>query len=146
MSESSQNQQRQGRPFNFSLIVSGLFVVIIALLAVLWKSERSARIGAEQDLAKMLQEYRLRGEQQTLHAELGRMLAARRAQTVAPFGREDLVATKKMDLNGKDRQVLEINAEAGQRLGFRAGDVIVVSEAPTARTQPAGAASTPPRP
>ena len=60
--------------------------------------------------------------------------------TGRPFTRADLVATRDVRLDGKNRQALHITAEAGRRLGFRTGDVIVVSEAPTARTQPAGTA------
>lgn len=133
-------QQKVPTPLNFSVIVSGLFVVIIALLAVLWMRERAAGAKAQKDLAGMKQMCK----DMALREMTMRMMMEGSAGR--PFTRADLVATRDVRLDGKNRQALHITAEAGRRLGFRAGDVIVVSEAPPARTQPAGAASTPPRP
>lgn len=147
MSEPSQEVQRQVRtPINFSLIVTGLFLVIIALLAFLWMRERAARFKAQADLAQMEQQYRQVGKQRVLQDTLNRMLATKSGRGVEPFARADLVATRDVRLDGENRQVLEIRAEAGRRLGFGAGDVIVVSKAPAAATQPASKPSTGSRP
>lgn len=129
-----------------SLIVTGLFVVIIALLAFLWMRERAAGAKAQKDLAGMRQQCVQMGKQLALQEGINNMLAAQRAGRVQPFARADLVATREVRLDGKNRQALHITAEAGRRLGFRAGDVIVVSEAPPAATQPASKPSTGSRP
>ncbi len=139
MSEASTEEQRQAQsPFNLSLIVSCLFVVIIALLAFLWRRERSAGAKAQKDLVgmrKMCKEMALR--EMTI-----RMQAAGSAGRVHPFTRADLVATREVRLDGKNRQVLEITGAAGLRLGFGAGDVILVSKLPSPATEPASKPST----
>lgn len=137
MSEASTEEQRQVQaPFNLSLIVSGLFVAIIALLAFLWMRERSAGAKAQKDLAGMRQAYDLALREMTT-----RMMMEGTTRGVQPFGRADLVATRKVQMDDKKLQILEITAAAGRRLGFGTGDVIVVSKAPPA-TKPASKPST----
>ena len=138
MSEASTEEQRQVQaPFNLSLIVSGLFVAIVALLAFLWMRERSAGAKAQKDLAGMRQ-------QLALQEGINSMLAAQSAGRVQPFARADLVATREVRLDDKKLQILEITAAAGCRLGFGTGDVIVVSAAPPPATKPASKPSTGP--
>ena len=143
---SGRGQQQERAPLNFSLIVSGLFVVIIALLAILCMRERTSRVRAQNDLATMARRHKEQGKQQALQQALSRMLAAGSGRGVQPFGRADLIASRDVRLDGKSRQALYVTAEAGRRLGFRAGDLIIVSKVPPAATQATSEPSTGPRP
>lgn len=139
---SGQRQQQERAPLNFSLIVSGLFVVIIALLAILWMRERTSRVRAQNDLATMTRRHKEQGKQQVVQQALSRILAAESGRGVQPFGRTDLIASRDVRLDGKNRQGLYVTAEAGRRLGFRAGDLIIVSKVAPAATQAASEPST----
>jgi len=67
---SGRGQQQERAPLNFSLIVSGLFVVIIALLAILCMRERTSRVRAQNDLATMARRHKEQGKQQALQQAL----------------------------------------------------------------------------
>ena len=142
MTEAPREEKRQVQsPFNLSLIVSGLFVVIIALLAFLWMRERSAGAKAQKDLVGMRRLCEQMNDRLTVQKALHSMLAAESTGRVKPFGRTDLVETREVRLDDKKLQILEITAAAGRRLGFGPGDVIVVSKSPPA-TKPASRPST----
>lgn len=104
-----------------SLMTVGiLLVVIIALLAVLWARERAARITAHRDATAATAKYT------RMQSALGEMLTKRLDGQIQPVQREDLPA-RQVDLNGRKRTLLDISAAAGQRMGFRPGDLVLVA-------------------
>ena len=110
-------------------VVGALTVMIIVLLAWLWLHERVALNAARAQLVAARQRSAL-GMQ--LQAALGRSLAGPQTQPAGPIQREDLPA-ETVNWNGSPRPVLRLSAEAGQRLGLRPGDAVLVAPA----TQPA---------
>ncbi|HUU22519.1 MAG TPA: hypothetical protein VM389_08285 [Phycisphaerae bacterium] len=117
--------------------IAGLLVLIIALLAVLWVRERKARIGAENEAARLsqrvktLERFALMGLASP--AESGPAGAAEGGE-VRPVQRDDL-PVEHVEFMGRKTPVLHISPAAGQRFGFLPGDVIVVGR--PAASQPA---------
>jgi hypothetical protein len=115
----------------YLVIVGVLLVVIIAVLAVLWRKERCARADAERRLSELT-------KSQALPAELQRVLAGSPTMLPPddgpprPVQREDLPA-ETLQFKGRSRTVLYISPDAGRRFGFRNGDLIVVGGDPEAR-------------
>ena len=136
----STSQSDQRRPASsdgrYNLIVVVMLVVIIGLLAVLWMRERTRRITAETELGKY-------GEQQ---AAVAKMLESRIPDSLGPglivdstgqaeswkVRLDEVVAKGDVVLDGKQRMGVTITAQAGERLGFAPGDVIIVSPRVTA--------------
>ncbi len=115
--------------YKFLVTVAALLIVIIATLAMLWTRERRDRLTAEKDLAVMYK--REAGIQQILSKM---PLNATAAQ---PVQREDL-PTQEVTVGGQQRTAFVLGPSAGERLGFKPGDVIVVSQPP--QTTPAATA------
>lgn len=119
-----------GSDAKYLLVVAGLMMTIVILLSVLWIRER--RNGAI-----------LRGELETarrgairsgLQGELARLMTGQPDPQSRALQRDDLPA-QTVTWNGQPRTVLSVSAAAGQRMGLRPGDVIVV--APPPATAPA---------
>ena len=105
-------------------IVGGLLIVIIASLAALWGTERYRRNLAEGYLSDM-------------HAKNSRLSEAAAQMALSaqgrPVRRADL-PTEEVMLDGRRRIAFRLGEDAGQRMGFAPGDVIMVSTRP-AETQ-----------
>jgi hypothetical protein len=114
----------------YLVIVGALLVLIIAVLAVLWRKERCARADGERRLSELTRS-------PALPTELQRILAGRRTmpppedEFPKPVQREDLPG-ETLQFKGRLRTVLYISPDAGRRFGFRGGDVIVVGGGPEA--------------
>jgi len=106
--------------------VGGLLVLIIACLAILWFSESRRRLAAEGDVDV------LKRRSVGMEAMLTRKMLAVPAEPLAVV-REQLPA-RTVDLDGKATTALMLGAEAGERMGFSPGDVIMVCPRPA--TQP----------
>jgi hypothetical protein len=119
-------------------IVGALTVMIIVLLAWLWLHERVALNAARGQLVAARQRSAL-GMQ--LQAALGRSLAGPQTQPARPVQREDLPA-ETVNWNGVPRPVLRLSAEAGERIGLRPGDAVIVAPV----TRPAATGPEAPRP
>jgi len=107
-------------------VVGGLLVLIIACLAVLWFSESRRRSAVERDLDA------LKRRSAGMEAMLTRTMLAGPAEPLAVV-REQLPA-RTVELDGKATTALMLGAQAGERMGFSPGDVIVVCPRPA--TQP----------
>ena len=125
--DSAPQGRGDGRYF---LAVGVLLVLIIAALAALWLIERSRRMEAQRELASRPQAMDLRSMLPVLRGQGGA-----EGQLVAPVRREDQLH-RPANLDGKGVTAVLISAEAGSRLGFQPGDVVLVAEAPS--TAPAG--------
>lgn len=125
-----QNGSAAGGEGRQVLWIGGLLVLVIALLVVLWVRERTRRARAEASVAQ-LQE-RLAILQQLGGISLGPGALGGLSMGgggVQPIRRDDLAGEEGQFL-GRAATILRISAEAGTRLGFRPGDVVVVGERP----------------
>jgi len=101
-------------------VVGSLLLLIIVSLAVLWQTETRRRRDAVRRLAELQAKYgRIEGV-------LGDALTNASRQA-GPVRREDLPA-ETMELNGREVVALRLGAAAGERFGFRPGDLILVAE------------------
>jgi len=132
MSAEPQPPRPAGGDARHYAIVGTLLLLIIVLLGTLWLRERKAvsTLGRELDAAR-----RNAGAQAQLQALLGRAMTGR--ATTRPLARDDL-PVETVTWNGAPRPVRHISPAAGERLGLKPGDVIVVSPPPATRptTQP----------
>ena len=129
----------------YSLLVTGLLVIIMVALSALWLRERSQRVKFQQQgvqLKKSLEEAKANlmfaglGGGTSVDAAVSKLqLMAENAQDPQfEIIREDL-ATIPMTVNGKSKQVLQLSGTIGRRAGFLPGDMIYITEPPT--TKPA---------
>jgi len=114
-------------------VVGGLLLLITASMAVLWMNERHRRREAERQLLE--RPPRLKGIEDALADAVFASGGSR--VTVRPVQREDL-PTQMVNLDGRARQALLLSAKAGQRFGFRGGDVVIIAPEPpgTGGTKP----------
>lgn len=131
----------------FVLAVGVLLVVIIGMLAFLWMRERRTRIGLENDLAEVRKDSMQR--MTAMQALQGLM-----AQTASPGAgggvelfswQRDRVGDVKALVEGQPCAGVRITRQAGERLGFRPGDVICVSTTATVEAPVDAPASAPAR-
>lgn len=123
---SMMSSQREPQPRADSrqlVIVGGLMLLIIGLLAFLWTRERSRRVTAQRQLAVLHQRH------DALNTTLANVLVGRAEDSSRKVRREDLPQEQAL-LNGKKATVMRISATAGERMGFRPGDIIIVSPRP----------------
>lgn len=118
----------------YLVIVGCLLMVIIGAMCYLWIRERGKRIAAEEKLAT------LNSRDTKLQSVLSQLVGGEPTEAIRPavtnlrpIERADL-RPMTGTLNGESVSVFEVSASAGERIGFRAGDVIRVA---------AGAASQP---
>ncbi len=128
----------------FVLAVGLMLVLIIGMLAFLWQRERKTRVGLESDLAQVRKD-----AQQRMQALQGLMGQAAPSSVggVEPFSwlkDRDAAPAAKAVVDGLPYAAVRITGEAGERLGFRPGDVICVSAA--GATDKAASAPAPARP
>ena len=117
--------------YRFFVTVALLLVVIIVTLAALWRIERGKRLDAEGQLAQFQSQF----QQKQLGDILGKMMIEQvppPPQTV----QRDVLPTQNLAIDGQMRAAFLLGAAAGERMGFKSGDVIIVSQAPA--TMPAG--------
>lgn len=139
----------QGGPA-FLIVVGVLMLFIIGMLAVLWSRERARRIEAEGDAQAAIEKLH-KVESFLMKGMLGGGDAKAQLQSATaealprskPVNREDLVPAA-VTLDGRSREAFTISPAAGERMGFRGGDVIIVSPAgPTLHGQDAHATERP---
>jgi len=121
--------------------VGGLLVVISGALAVLWWVERSRRVTAESEADQL--RARLARYEQFERAGGPSLLSLAKALpatqgALEPVQRQTL-AVQTVEYAGQTRQVLLVPAEAGRRLGFEVGDLVLVCEPPKRAPPPAPA-------
>ncbi len=114
----------------FNIVVAVLLVLIMASLSGLWLIERNRRVRAERALADF------QGQQLQAQALLSQFAIAH-AKEQAPGGagagesfRRESLESEAVVMEGKDRTMFKISPEAGEKLGFRAGDIIFVTDRP----------------
>ena len=120
----------------YLLVVAGLMMTIVILLSVLWIRERRS-VAILQGELEIARRGAIRGG---LQGELTRLMTGQAEQQSQALQRDDLPA-QTVTWNGQPRTVLSVSAAAGQRMGLRPGDVIVV--APPPATGPATRPATP---
>jgi len=117
-----------GAETRFQVVVAALMVLIIVALAVLWLRERRSRLDAIQQLADMrsreLRTLLGAGGPPGLPPLAGD--AAAQGGLVRPVQRDDHVP-EVLIVDGRPRRVYRISSEAGGRIGFFPGDVILVA-------------------
>ena len=106
----------------FPVLVYGLCGLIIVLLAGLWIMERGHRNRAQARVRDINQAI---AQQKKKMQSLGRLVAAQATQ--AKIMRNSL-PKKQAKLDGKNRTVLILDAQAGKNLGLQPGDVIEVTD------------------
>ena len=128
----------------YTLLVTGLLVIIMVALAALWLRERGLRIKFQQQgvqLKKSLEEAQARvmfaglGGGTSVDAAVSKLqLMAENAQTQNPKPQFEIVreelATVPMTVNGEKVKVLQLSATVGRRAGFLPGDMIYITEPP----------------
>ncbi|MFP4106702.1 MAG: hypothetical protein ACLFVU_11505 [Phycisphaerae bacterium] len=105
---------------SFYLIAVGLLLLmIIGSLTYLWLNERKRRRRAEQAVGIM--------QKQTLGQMMGPgAMRGLDSDGVEPIRRDDLPSVM-MNIDGELRRVVLVGAQAGSRVGFQPGDVVIVS-------------------
>jgi hypothetical protein len=135
LNESRSAQAPRPQRFAAPWWLSGLLVLMLMLTAGLWWKERSARLAAGRAAA--------REDRPDALMELLRRAETPDPAAFEPLRREDLPG-RPVELLGRRRTLYEISPEAGRRMGFRPGDVILVVEPPRASPDAAsGPAYTP---
>jgi len=125
------NNQTQPPPAQgdnrFIVAVGVLLLLIVALLAGLWiRASRRAQRAEQRVVTLSRQQSQAAGLlQQAMREHIGR----------ATIRREEL-ATRKVTLAGRQISALVLPAGQADRLGLRAGDVILVDKLPTTATGP----------
>ncbi len=139
MTQTAQQPSTDQADTRYLLIVGGLLMVIIATMCLLWMRERGKRIEAENKLANInSRDAKLQSVLSQLVGEPGEgMRPGPAGVTMRPIERGDLRPAAGT-LNGEAAQVFEVSASAGERIGFRPGDVVRVAATPPA-SQPATA-------
>jgi len=122
MEESRQSNEAAVAETKYLVVVGGLMVLIIILLGALWLRERRISMTARRELAAVRRNAGAGGQ---LQAALGRMLAGTRP-AARPLDRGELTR-ETVTWNGRPREVFRVGAAAGERVGLRPGDVVVVS-------------------
>ncbi len=116
--EEAETTTRPGSDVKYLLAVAGLLMFIIIMLSVLWLRERynARELQAQLDI---------------LHhkGDLGQILARQVMPTSRALQREDLPA-ETVTWNGRGRTVMKVSPAAGERLGLKPGDVILVTAPP----------------
>lgn len=139
--EDTEPSKQPASDIKYLLVVSGLLMGIVILLSVLWLRERrnAAALSAELQIARR---GAISGQ---FKGDLARMLAGQAEPQARTLQREDLPA-ETVTWNGQARNVLRVSATAGERIGLRPGDVIVVAPPPATEptTQPAAPTTTQP--
>jgi len=126
----------------YMLVVSGLLMGIVILLSVLWMRER-------RNVASLTSQLRVASRGAITgninSKDMARFLSGRQMPQARPLQREDLPA-ETVRWNGRPRTVLRISASAGERMGLRPGDVVLVAQppAPSPTTPPAKPTGTQP--
>ncbi|MFB3891029.1 MAG: hypothetical protein ACE15C_03290 [Phycisphaerae bacterium] len=129
MAEAGENPRNQVRhqDSTYLIIVGALLLLIIAALAILWMTERRGRLRAEAEAASAK---RISQALQNAIAEFALRPPAATVPATAPISRADAFS-KTANIDGRERTVFLISAEAGRRFGFLPGDVIEVGNATT---------------
>ena len=126
----------------FVLAAGVLLVLIIAMLAFLWLRERKTRMGLENDLARVRKETAqnldVMQALQGLTGQPGRTPHAGGIEAFSWLTDREGDAVKAV-VDGQPCMAVRITREAGERLGFRPGDVVCVAAA-SAATRPAASA------
>jgi hypothetical protein len=122
MEETRQSNSPGAAETKYLMVVGGLMVLIILLLAGLWLRERRISTTARRELAALRRNVGAGGR---LQAALGRMLSGAHPAS-RPLGRDELTS-ETVTWNGRPREVFRVSPAAGNRVGLRPGDVVVVS-------------------
>ena len=117
----------------FVATVGVLLVVIIVALGWLWIKERRARIAAQQEQAETVSN----NSGKAMQSLMERLKSGEGTAAVAPPIRRDDLPAQTIDLQGRQHTLFHVSQAAGNRMGFKAGDVIVVLDQPPT-TQPTG--------
>ena len=112
----------------YFVLVGVLLVTILAALAWLWLAERARRVDAEEALMD------LRRQRAVSLAEVMRMGGA--GQPAGGHVRRDDLSPRQVTVDGRLREGFLVSESAGRRMGFRAGDVIIVAETPAPSSRP----------
>ena len=115
----------------YFLTVGILLVFVIGLLSVLWVRERKSCLDAQSAAAS----WEMRFNQ--LQGVLPDLLAQQAGESTFPISRDDLPA-RAARLDDQPCTVLLLGTEAGGKLGFRPGDLILVSAPPAASAPKSG--------
>lgn len=114
----------------YLIIVGGLLMVIIATMCLLWMRERGKRMEAESKLAE------INSRDAKVQSVLSQLMGGEPGESMRPavasarpVERGDLRPVAGT-LNGEAVQVFEVSASAGERIGFRPGDVVRVATLP----------------
>lgn len=102
-----------------------LLLCVAALLSALLVRERNRRLEAEQASVQLHQ-----AMQNQLQQGLGGMLSVGGAAPASPAIRRADLPPQTVQVNSTSRPAFTISPEAGKRIGFLPGDVILVAEPP----------------
>lgn len=130
MSENIQeSKDASGRHWNgagagggYFAMVCGLLTVIVISLAFLWFMERRARLAAEGQMFKDRQDI---GKLFTL-IESSNAPSSPASQDALDLGQRRMI-----NLDGRMRQAIVLDAKSAKRLGLQGGDVILVEQSTT---------------
>ncbi|RPI62150.1 MAG: hypothetical protein EHM48_04555 [Planctomycetaceae bacterium] len=114
----------------YLILVAALVLLIMGTLTFLWVRERGQRQRAE-DALRDAQAALAQADKQAQAMQL--INSFNTGNTIRAVSREDL-PSQTINISGKDRHVFTIGRAAGERFGFRGGDVVIIAGEPATAT------------
>ncbi len=136
-------ENKQSNPASdtrFFIIIGALLVVIIATLATLWMRERGRCRDLVYENAKLAEAIDKSKAAAGLQMMMAKALAGEGQGGAKTVDRE-LLSRQTLTVDGRQREALMLPAAVAKRLGFEAGDLIIVGTGST--TQGTGGAPNP---
>lgn len=132
--ETTEPDKQPASDVKYMLVVSGLLMGIVILLGVLWMRERRNVASLNGQLTTLSAQLRIAGQGaitgQLSGNDMARLFAGRQVPQARAIHREDLPA-ETVTWNGLPRTILRVSASAGERIGLRPGDVVLVAQPPS---------------
>ncbi len=115
------SESTSGQMDSLWLWTGGLLLLIVVALSVLWIRERTAGLAQRRQVAELVEKLRVQQDTMALQTML-------REQDDTPAVSRGDLPLRYAQFDGRQVSVLTLSAQAGRRIGFEPGDVIVVAE------------------
>jgi len=108
----------------YQVVAGGLLLLIVAMLAVLWVRERSARVAAQIESASLRQRH------ENVEAILRDLMVGQDHYAAQGIARGEL-PKRNCRLDGNEGELLLLDLQSARTLGLMSGDLILVEQSGT---------------